>query len=391
LQDRLAEYSEWLASPAAIEELRRDGNRNPEKYRSLLDAIWQCTKPGGALRVTPGYRYLAEKTTVPLGAVGRMLARLFAAGRIELYPGADGEPLGVELVFRYVNTSPAVGDTVHIAKNWNWSDYRSHRQDDYFINNHHAYIITHPNATLPPLGDNGLPALLLLQQGPQTLPDLVDETGHTYGAMAATMRRYVAHGLVTVTAGARNRKTYSLAPNAAAILQANRPHITTYGVLLFRRNRNLRARITWLEQNGETEKADKLRPIYERSVTLEQKVREEAGIVRYERPPRQRPSGPPPSAAERAARTAWRDAYLAERDRRRKEYAREGERWRRKEYAKSRAAAERDWAEFAAWAAIQYGQGWWVHLDQTAIIGKYKIFEMLRGHTPNMHWDGARP
>jgi hypothetical protein len=68
-----------------------------------------------------------------------------------------------------------------------------------------------------------------------------------------------------------------------------------------------------------------------------------------------------------------------------------GDKWRRKEYAKTLPKAEKHWEEFHAWASVEYGAGWWAKLDETDILGRYKIFEFACERVPTIKWAGQQP
>lgn len=391
LQDRLLAYRRWLASPAAIETLKEAGCKTPERARKLLDTILQRCEQEKRLRVRPGYAWLARESSISQAGIGAYLARLYAAELIQLHPGGEGKPMEIELVLHILNasaigsdtttTTTPVVETVQDVQNWNV--YREHRPDELFINNHHAYIVTHPQAELPPLGDNGLPILLALLDGPLTSAEAAAETGHSYHACARVLRRYVAHGVVDVTHAQRNRKTYTLKEEWRTILEANRPRITTHGVLRFRHDKALEQRERYLRRNGEDKKADDVQAERARLKPTLDRIREEAGIIPF--PPRERRD----KHQERRRRLTL--AYLAgERALYRPKTApsTEAARWRRRYYSAVRPLAERDWREFSAWALVRYGPGWWVRKDITDVLGQYRLFEMDQDYVPPIRWAG---
>lgn len=380
LQDRLAAYRRWLASPEAIETLKASG-RNPERARKLLDTILQRCETDRRLRIAPGYAWLAKESGISQARLGAYLARLFAAGLIELTPGqeatrdAPAQPTMIELVLHNRNASPigssidipTVEGSVPVVQNWNV--YREFRSDELFINGHAVYNATHPKAELSPLGDNGLAALLVLLDGPLSIAEAAEETGHSYNATARTLRRYAQYGLVCVTTGYRNRKTFTLKEEWREILQANRPKTTTYGVMLFRHDKALASRIKHLQAYGHSERAAKLQAARDKLEPVIKQVIEEAGIIPY-RPQRTDKQVERRRRLTRAYVVGERAEY-----RPKQEGQTEADRWRRKEYAQGRMATASDWPFFAAWAEATRGPGWWVHLDQTDVIGLYRVWQ----------------
>lgn len=380
--DQKIAYQQWLASPDAIDELKAADFKNPEKARKLLDTIFQVCEKRNSLRVAPGYAYLARESTISKAGIGAYLARLFDGGFIEIYPGGDGEPTRIELVLRNLNTmSVSAGHSVQVVKNWNL--YREFRPDEAFINNHAVYNATHPDATLPALGDNGLGVLLTLQDGPVTIREAAAEMGYSYGAMARTLRRFAEHGLVDVEAGERNRKIYMLKAEWRDILQANRPQMPTYAVLFDRRIKELRSRIKYLRAQGEDARAGKVQAEHDRLKPILDRAKARAGIVPYQRPPRR-------DKHEERWRRLTHAQVVGERAEYRPKHRTETEadRWRQREYAKSVAEAHANWDEFNAWATMQHGPGWWVRMDQTDILGQYRVFTIASANVPPIRWAG---
>lgn len=400
LQAGLHDMQRWLESPDAIADFKEVAPRSAAKLRKLLDVILQICGERRRLLSSPGFAYLATESGISRQRIGAYLATLYTSGWIVLHKGEDGAPWGLELVLRNWDTPPTsstnqfslsetplpnqffesathdpstlYGRGVSLTKNWIL--YREHRADELFINGHAAYTATHPLATLPSLGDNGLDALIALQDGPLTIRELADETGHSYGAMAGVMRRYAKHGLVTVTIGERNRKTYELRPEWRDILQANRPKTTTYGVMLFRRMKDLESRIKFLMVNGQADKANALRPQFDRLVKLADEVRAQAGIVSLPR----RPKPPHESKQTQAQAPRARSKPMDTSD---------GERYRRKEYAQVKGLATAEWQAFNAWTQLEYGEGWWTREDETGVLGKYKVYEVASDFVPTMHYE----
>jgi hypothetical protein len=284
LQERLREYRQWLASPDAIEKLKEAGFKNAEQARRLLDTMLQKCEEMGSLSIAPGYAYLSKHSTIAKGGIARYLARLFATGWLNLQMGKEaGEATVIELlpksVCRNVNSIPTTGTTVHVATNWNI--YREFRPSEAFMNNHYAYSSTRTKATLPPLGNNGLGALMALLDGPITTKGVAEAVGHSYRAMARTLSRYEANGVVCVEVGERGLKTYTLKENWRDILKANIPLMPTYAVQLVRQVDALKSRESILLFNGDDEKADKVGKEYLRMAALLAKVKAEAGIVPF--------------------------------------------------------------------------------------------------------------
>jgi DNA-binding PadR family transcriptional regulator len=404
LQDRLREYRCWLASPEAIGELKEAGFKNPARAIKLLDTILQDCEDRKRLRVKPGYAALARKSGIGPGSLNGKdgyLARLAAPknehpGYIKLVTDVrrtvdkdTGEvlhseyaPTVIELVLRNPITLNTHGEGDRVVENWHL--YREFRPDEMFINNHAVYNATHPQADLKPLGDNGLSVLLPLLDGPLTIAEAAEETGHTYGAMARTIRRYAEHGLVDVTAGERNRKTYTLKEEWRTILQANRPRTTTYTVLFDRHVKALKSRGKYLRSIGEDERAAKVEAEMDRLKPVLDKAKARAGIVPYQVVRTNKEQ-------ERLRRLTH--AYVTgERAEHRPKYQKQTatDQWRRKEYAKDRAAAECDWEEFNAWATVQHGPGWWVHKDITDVLGQYRVYEINSDHVPPIRWVGEQ-
>jgi DNA-binding PadR family transcriptional regulator len=419
LQDRLKEYRFWLASPDAIDTLKQpipapsedDPERtrklfsNPERGRKMLDAILQKCEADQSLRITPGYDWLRKETGIAQGSIGDYLARLFTGGFINLQPGEKGGKAAViELVLQDLNSINPSGETIQVVKNW--KIYREFRTDEAFLNNHAVYVATHTQAWLAqryighsgkrlskpryegeglPLGDNGLGALLALLDGPTTISDAAELVGYTYGAMARTMRRYLDHGLVGVTVGERNRKTYTLKEEWRAILDTNRPKMTTCTIQWGRDVGALKSKSAYLEHRGEDEKAAKVNEEYERKKVILEGARDELGIIPFVQPGRVDPH------TERLNRL--KHAYVAgERAEHRPKHRTqtEADKWRQREYAKSAAAAESEWDELNAWATMQHGPGWWARRDKTDIIGQYHVFKLSGDRIPTMHWAGGQ-
>jgi DNA-binding PadR family transcriptional regulator len=382
LQDRLKEYRLWLASPAAIEALKEAGFKNPEKARKLLDTILQDCEGRRRLRIKPGYAHLCKGSTISKAGMGAYLARLYTSGFVALYPGEKGDTMAIELVLHNLNTYTPYGEGVQVVQNWKL--YREFRSDETFINNHGVYNATHPDADLKPLGDNGLGALLPLLDGPLTIAEAAEETGHTYGAMARTLRRYAEHGLVGVTAGERNRKTYTLKDDWRDILQANRPRTTTYTVLFNRHVDALESRGKYLHSKGEHEKAAKVEAEYTRLKLVLDKAKAHAGIVPYQVVRTNKEQ-------ERRRRLAHA-VVIGERAEHRPKHrkATDGDQWRRREYAKDRAGAESQWEELNAWASMQHGPGWWSHMDITDVLGQYRLYGIVSEGVPTIRWVGEQ-
>jgi DNA-binding MarR family transcriptional regulator len=421
LQERLREYRQWLASPECIEKLKEDGFRNAEQARRLLDTILQKCEEMGSLSIAPGYAYLVKHSTIGQSDIARYLARLFTGGFINLQMGKKGgNATVIELlpksVLRYTNSIATTGNTIRVAQNWNI--YREQRASEAFMNNHHAYSSTRTKATLPPLGNNGLGALMALLDGPITTKEAAEDIGYSYDVMARSLRRYVANGLVEVTVGARGLKTYSLKEEWREILKANIPLMPTYAVQLVRHVDALKSRERILLFNGEDEKADKVGKEYIRMAALLAKVKAEAGIIRFghvdksivegdlsihtdeeliaeAKAGRRKPKAdttPTVNKHEERRRRLTHALVIGERAEHRLPVAMtkssDANNWRRKEYAKALPQAESRWEEFHAWAVVEYGVGWWVGLDKTDVLGRYKIFEFACERVPTIKWAG---
>jgi hypothetical protein len=384
LQDQLKLYRQWLASPEAIEALKAAGFRNAEQARKLLDTMLQNCEERRSLRITPGYAYLSKNSTVALGGLSRYLARLFVAGFINLQPGhKGGNATAIELVLHNVNSYILDGETIHVVQNWN--TYREQRDSEVFMNNHHAYSSTRTQADLPTLGANGLGALLALQDGPATTKEAAALVGYTYGAMARTLRGFVAHCAVEVEVGERNRKTYTLKAEWRDILKANAPRVPTYGVQLVRHVDALKSREAILTFKGEDEKADKIKEQRERAEVVLKQVKAEAGIIPFVQPERT-------DKHEERRRRLVRAYVMGERAEHRPKLrkATDAEKWRRKAYAKDIAAAGYEWAELNAWAEMEHGPGWWARMDVTDILGQYRVFSIVSASVPTFRWVGEQ-
>jgi DUF2075 family protein len=392
LQERLRDYRQWLASPDAIEELKEAGFRNAEQARKLLDTILQKCEEMGSLSIAPGYAYLSKHSTIAKGGIAAYLARLFTAGWVNLQMGKEaGEATVIELlpnpVCRNLNSIALPGTTVQVVTNWNI--YREQRASEAFMNNHYAYSSTRTKATLPTLGANGLGAMLALQDGDVKIKEAAAAVGYSYRAMARTLSRYVANGLVDVTVGYRGLKSYSLKEDWRDILKANIPKMPTYAVQLVRHVAALKSRECIKRFYGEDEKADKVKAELERMQALLAKVKEAAGIV-----PFKRTTAKVNKHEERRRRLTYA-LVIGERAEHRLPVAMtkqtDANKWRRKEYAKTLPKAEKHWEEFHAWASVEYGAGWWAKLDETDILGRYKIFEFACERVPTIKWAGQQP
>jgi hypothetical protein len=420
LQERLSDYRQWLASPDALLQLKEDEFKNTEQARRLLDTLLQKCEEMGSLSIAPGYAYLSKNSTIAKGGISRYLSRLFHAGYINLKMGKEGgEATVIELlpnsVYANVNSIPTTGTTVHVGINWNV--YREQRPSEAFMNNHHAYKSTRTQATLPPLGNNGLGALMALQDGAVTIKEAAAAVGYGYQAMAVTMRRYVACGLVYVTVGYRGLKSYTLKEDWRDILKANLPKMPTYAVQLVRHVDALKSRASILKFNGEDELADKVEKERERMQALLAKTKAEAGIIPFTRTTKtivednlgelsieQLVAGDPDKPRARTVRVnkhvvrvgrLTHAIVIGERAQYRLPVAMTkptvGNQWRRKQYAKTQPEAESHWADFHAWAVVEYGAGWWKALDKTDILGRYKIFEYACERVPTVQWAGLQP
>jgi len=392
LQEQLRDYRQWLASPDAIEKLKEDGFKNPEQARKLLDTILQKCEEMGSLSIAPGYAYLSKHSSIAKGGIGAYLARLFTAGYINLKMGKEaGEATVIELlpnpVLHNLNSSSSCSYTVQVVQNW--IIYREHRPSEAFMNNHYAYKSTRTQATLPPLGNNGLGAMLALLDGAVTIKEAAAAVGYSYDAMARTMRRYVDCGLVHVDRGVRGLKSYSLKEDWREILKANIPLMPTYAVQLVRHVAALKSRECIKRFYGEDEKADKAKAELERMQALLAKVKAEAGIV-----PFKRTTAKVNKHEERRRRLTYA-LVIGERAEHRLPVAMtkstDANKWRRREYAKTQPKAEKRWNEFHAWAVVEYGSGWWAKLDETDILGRYKIFEFACERVPAIKWAGQQP
>jgi len=393
LKEALVRQRAWMAAPVAIEALKEAGFKNPEQARKLLDTILQKCEQAKMLTVAPGYAYLSKHSTIALGGLSRYLARLFAAGFINLQMGKKGgEATSIELVLNSVlhnvnsSTLSTTGKAIHVVQNW--IIYREYRGSEAFMNSHYAYSSTRTNATLPTLGANGLGALmaLQLQDGTVSTKEAAAAVGYTYGAMARTLRRYVEHGLVDVAVGERNRKTYTLKDTWRNILQANLPKMPTYAVQLVRHVAALKSRESIKRFYGEFEKADKALAEFVRMDALLTKVKLAGGIVPFTRVTDK------VNKHEERRRRLTHAYVIGERAVNRLPVAvtkpTAANQWRRREYAKIRPAAQHDWDAFNAWSVLEYGAGWWTKLDQTDVLGRYKMFEYARDREPTLHWVG---
>jgi hypothetical protein len=441
LQERLSDYRYWLATPAPIEELKEDEFKNAEQARKLLDTMLQKCEEMGSLCIAPGYAYLSKHSGIALGGLNRYLSRLFHAGYINLKMGKKaGEATVIELlpksVLHNVNsiTINNLGTTIHVVQNWN--SYREQRASEAFMNNHYAYKSTRTNATLPPLGNNGLGALLALLDGAATIKEAAAAVGYSYDAMARTMRRYVTCGLVDVTVGYRGLKSYTLKEDWRDILKAKIPMMPTYAVQLVRHVASLKSREAIKRFYGDDGKADKAKAELERMEILLAKVKVEAGIVPFGHidksivegdlsiltddeliaaakvglPKRKATVATPTDDAtpvpiddlpplkvnkhEERRRRLTRAIVIGERAHHRLPVAMtkqtDANRWRRKAYARLQAKVERNWEELNAMATVEYGAGWWKELDKTDILGRCEILEFARDRVPTVQWAGQQ-
>jgi DNA-binding transcriptional ArsR family regulator len=318
-----------------------------------------------------------------------------------------------------LNSSTPQSNTIQVAQNWNI--YREQRASEAFMNNHYAYSSTRTKATLPPLGNNGLGALMALLDGPVTTKEAAEDIGYSYDAMARSLRRTVVCGLVHVDIGERGLKTYTLKEEWREILKANIPLMPTYAVQLVRQVDALKSRESILLFNGEDEKADKVGKEYLRMAALLAKVKAAAGIVPFghvdksivegdlsnledaelvavAKAGRRKPKAdttPTVNKHEERRRRLTHAIVIGERAEHRLPVAMtkptDANKWRRKEYARTQPKAESRWEEFHAWAVVEYGAGWWAKLDETDILGRYKIFEYACERVPTIKWAGQQP
>lgn len=390
LQDRFKAYGLWIASPELIEALQqriaapseddpdrtRKLFRNPERARKLLDTIRQRCESRKSLSISPGYDWLVKESGISKGSIGAYLAGLYTGGFINLRVGNEGEASTIELVLHNLNSYTPTGEAVQVAKNWNI--YREFRADEAFINSHAAYVQTHQRPALQPFGDNGLGALLALLDGPTSIQDAADLIGYSYGAMARTMRRLESRGVVEVTHGERNRKTYTLKEEWRAQLEADRPHMPTFGVTLFRRVDALKNRVAYLRKHGQDDRADKLEIEYRRLDDIASALRVRYCITAHKRPvtrhERKRDRiGALQRHGETMERRHKRTAYKA------------------KQPGVSIFAADAEWGEgFNDWARMEYGAGWWIRRDPNGILASYEQYLLASATMPTMHWDGPQ-
>ena len=294
-------FDVWLTTPGAFDEARAAGFRNPDRGKRLLDALAEMTRNANRMELRPGYAALALASGVSKPQIGGYLARWYAAGRIEITPGTDGAPTAIKLVFHNRNsTSPKAGNTVPVEENWrkhrdddgagggvpvvkNWNLYRVYRGDEAFLQGHHVYNVTRPNATLPALG-GALNALPVLASMPDvTARELAAQTGARYGTAARWLRLLAEHALVDVTVGARNSKVYALRADWCEVLDANREHMPTYAVVLDRRRQYKRDAVIQAKLHR-PDRVDRLQADLDRLSSLWRSAVARAGIVPYHRP-----------------------------------------------------------------------------------------------------------
>lgn len=403
-EDHLASYRVWLASPEAFEALKEATTpapdevdpdrtkklfRNPERARKLLDSILEKCEKGKCARISPGYAYLAKQAGIAKGAIGGYLAKLFAGGFLNLQVGAEDKPTVIELVFHNLNSYYPNGEAVQVVKNWNI--YREFRADEAFLNNHASYSKTHLRPALQPFGDNGLGALLALLDGPATTQEAADTVGYSYGAMARVLRRFADRGVVSVTVGDRNRKTYTLADEWRAIIDADRPHMPTCGVLFFRNVEMLRNRVKQLRKRGQDQRADLLEQEYKRLDDIASNLRQALCIVPFEWPmsKRERKMKRLRHAHYTGERAQSRPAFHSDTEEHLLFDAREFmDKYRRMEYAIDRKMAGENWPELSAWAQVVYGDGWWMHKDEAQIIQDFRAYKRAGDFVPTVHWAG---
>jgi len=277
-------FDVWLTTPDAFDAARCAGFRNPDRGKRMLDALAEMTRTANRTEIRPGYAALALASGISKPQIGAYLARWFAAGHLDITPGKDGAPTAIKLVFHNRNSTFQVREnTVPVVKNWNL--YRAYRGDEAFLQGHHVYNMTRPNATLPALGGalNAIPVLATF--GEVDAAELADLTGARYGTAARWLRLLADHALVDVTVGERNSKRYALLGKWREILDGNRVHMPTYAVVLDRRRKYKQDAVIQAKLKR-PDRVDRLQADLDGLTKLWRSAVQRAGIVRYHRPDR---------------------------------------------------------------------------------------------------------
>ena len=184
-------------------------------------------------------------------------------------------------------------------------------------------------------------------------------------------------------------KCYTLAPGAEARLADLLPHMSSYKTGVRRAELAEQSRAKWLykQLKQTTNQADraviveKMKACDDLQASLCAEL-ENAGI----RPAK---SWRLHRQADRGIVTPDRDqaqAQLAAASSKQKEVKTTltaGDGWRRQEYAKSKQQAAAQWEDFAAWLFLNHGPEF-VTMDETAVLGKFKVWEVVRDSVPTV-------
>lgn len=425
--------------PAHLQSAR--GYRTDATDTRLADAIVDIVEAEGRRIIRPGFAALRDRAGLgSLETVGKGLERL-RGWFVELDHGDPGDPVTVALVWGYdvarkSNTSiatGAAGDTridtlegsIRFTRDELFPDYSRHKGADPYLGGASKWArgqaaahgfervaqAVDAGVLKPALGESVLRVLdALAEHGAMTRRELVDATGKTPGAVArATLAAEVGGYVEAYREGPRAPKVYSLADGAQAQIEADAQTMVTHWLALERKDRDLRARESWLDralrqvaagQRPESERARHVRALaevaawrYELNAYLHPEWSVEELRRRVTRPSR----GTAPSATTAAtapqgaalwpvdgekgrprAGTAAQWAAALARGRQRAEPVAQptaGDLWRRREYAEGKAAAQANWPALNAWATAQHGPGWWTRMDETDVLGQWRVYQ----------------
>lgn len=208
------------------------------------------------------------------------------------------------------------------------------------------------------------------------------------------MRLFVADDDGDVVTDVDGRKCYTLAAGAVSRLADLVPHMTSYKTGVRRDELAEQSRAKWLykQLKQTTNQADRA-VIIERmkacdalQVSLRDEL-ESAGIrsAKGWHLHKQVDRGVVTQDRDQAA-----DQLAKARDKQEQATATltAGDRWRRQEYAKSKQAAGEQWEDFYAWLSLNHGPEF-VTMDETAVLGKYKVWEVIRDTVPTVSMEVA--
>ena len=250
---------------------------------------------------------------------------------------------------------------------------------------------------LPSLGYAGRVAAAYILENPGiTRAEIAEQSGVSARTLSRTLQIMERMGLVDAAEDVEWAKQYTLAEDVDERIAELLPHMTSYKTGTRRAHLAEQSRAKWLFKQYQAEQAEekraalkaKMRTCDEKQVLLKAELLA-AGI---------KPANgwrPPPQwiSDDRGIYTPDRDqAAQLLADARSRQQAAEieltaGDRWRRREYAASKDAAEAQWPEFYAWLAQNYGAEF-VTMDQTDVLGKYKVWEVIC-EAADLHFEGA--